>query len=107
MDKIEIDVKEIDEKKIYIKTNIYFNIDFFNDCIEFSDGLATSKIVYQSFIPNSNFWILITKTSSVYIVSKSKLMFGNKNNISIDNVPVINFNKLNNINTLKTWIEIL
>lgn len=107
MDKTQIDVTEIDENKIYIKTNKYFNIDFFNDSIEFADGLSTSKIIYQSFIPDTNFWILITKSSSVYIVSKNKLMFKNKNKSLIDNVPEINFKDLNNINTLKTWIEIL
>lgn len=107
MDSTNIDVIEIDEKKIYVKIRNYFNIDFFNDRIEFADGLATSKIIYQSFVPNSNYWILITKTNSVYIVSKEKLLFKDRKNVSIDNVPEINFNILNNINTLKTWIKIL
>ena len=100
-------IVQINENKINVKIKNYFYLDYFNDSLEFADGLVTSKIIYQSFIPNSNFWILITKTCSVYIVSKDKLMFNNNNNVSFDNVPEINFNELNKINTLKTWLEIL
>jgi hypothetical protein len=98
---------EINENKIYIKINKYFNIDYFSESLEFADGLVTSKIIYQSFVPESQYWILFTQSTSVYIVSKKRIMFNNQQNTLLKNIPYIKFDYLNKINTLKTWINIL
>ena len=98
---------EINDNKIYIKINKYFNIDYFRESLEFTDGLVTSKIIYQSFLPESEYWILFTKSMSVYIVSKKKIMFNYPQNTLLKDIPHIKFDNLNKINTLKTWINIL
>jgi hypothetical protein len=98
---------EINDNKIYIKINKYFNIDYFRESLEFADGLVTSKIIYQSFLPESEYWILFTKSMSVYIVSKKKIMFNYPQNTLLKDIPHIKFDNLNKINTLKTWINIL
>ena len=98
---------EINDNKIYIKINKYFNIDYFRESLEFADGLVTSKIIYQSSLPESEYWILFTKSMSVYIVSKKKIMFNYPQNTLLKDIPHIKFDNLNKINTLKTWINIL
>ena len=98
---------KINENKIYIKINRYFNIDYFSGSLEFAEGLITSKIIYQSFVPGSEYWILFTESASVYIVSKKKIMFNYPENTLLKDIPHIKFDKLNKINILKTWINIL